>query len=31
MIKAEAVYWLISILFVVWAFLIARDVNRPKR
>lgn len=31
MIKVEAVFWLIGILFVAWAFLIARDTNHPKR
>ncbi|MDD1476071.1 DUF979 domain-containing protein [Arthrobacter sp. H16F315] len=31
MIKVEAVFWLIGILFVAWAFLIARDTTHPKR
>ncbi|HEY8293724.1 MAG TPA: DUF979 family protein, partial [Micrococcaceae bacterium] len=31
MINVEAVYWLIGILFVAWAFLIARDANHPRR
>ncbi|MBT1001921.1 DUF979 family protein [Paenarthrobacter sp. DKR-5] len=31
MIKVEAVYWLIGILFIAWAFLIARDPSHPKR
>ncbi len=29
MINVEAVYWLIGILFVAWAFLIGRDTNHP--
>jgi uncharacterized membrane protein len=31
MINVEAVYWLIGILFLAWAFLIGRDANHPKR
>ncbi|WP_125610537.1 DUF979 domain-containing protein [Specibacter cremeus] len=31
MIKVEAVFWLIGILFVAWAFLIARETTHPKR
>ncbi|WP_426997921.1 DUF979 domain-containing protein [Pseudarthrobacter sp. N5] len=31
MIKVEAVFWLIGILFVAWAFLIARDTSHTKR
>ena len=31
MIKVEAVFWLIGMLFVAWAFLIARDTSHPKR
>ncbi|XAS69103.1 DUF979 domain-containing protein [Micrococcaceae bacterium Sec5.7] len=31
MIKVEAVFWLIGILFVAWALLIARETNHPRR
>lgn len=31
MIKVEAVFWLIGILFIAWAFLISRDTTHPKR
>ena len=31
MINVEAVYWLIGILFVAWASLIAADTNHPRR
>ncbi|WP_026556243.1 DUF979 domain-containing protein [Arthrobacter sp. 35W] len=31
MIKVEAVFWLIGILFVAWSLLIARETTHPKR
>ncbi|QDG87452.1 DUF979 domain-containing protein [Pseudarthrobacter sp. NIBRBAC000502770] len=31
MINVEAVYWLVGILFVAWASLIAADTNHPRR
>ncbi|NVN00308.1 DUF979 domain-containing protein [Arthrobacter sp. SDTb3-6] len=31
MINVESIYWLIGLLFVAWAFLIARDANHPRR
>ncbi|HKU02386.1 MAG TPA: DUF979 family protein, partial [Arthrobacter sp.] len=31
MINVEAVYWLIGLLFVAWASLIAADTNHPRR
>ncbi|WP_427015741.1 DUF979 domain-containing protein [Pseudarthrobacter sp. P1] len=31
MIKVEAVFWLIGILFVAWSLLIAREATHPKR
>lgn len=31
MINVESVYWLIGLLFVTWAFLIARDASHPRR
>jgi uncharacterized membrane protein len=31
MINVEAVYWLIGILFLTWAFLIAKDRSHPRR
>jgi uncharacterized membrane protein len=31
MINVEAVYWLIGMLFLTWAFLIAKDATHPRR
>ena len=31
MINVESIYWLIGLLFVGWAFLIARDATHPRR